>query len=387
MANRRTERMAQDAAQQASEAGRILQAQRQQGGGESPSTVEPIAPERTDDAAREAPKPRNDPREKAFAEIEARADRTRAEEIATPGIGTAEEQAAAAVKEAQAPAAEATPAIEATPTTDTAAAVAAPVQEAPTIKTVRVKVDGEEFDVAESEVEEAGGIKPYQMLKAADKRLKTANETVANAKQMQDSIAQWIKQQSQPAPAQKVSSEELIESRLDAIRYGTPQEGRAAFQEILQHLSPAVDQNAIVAQAIDVMSNKAAINKFKDEFADLVANPMLLRLASALESDRLASIKIAHGQRQPVDWDDFYRRIGNEVRSVSPRPNQTAATTAPTTASTTSPVSSESKEDRKASIVNLPTAAARAKLPEETKPQTRKDIIQEMKTSRGLPTG
>ena len=69
---RRTERMAEKAAMEASEAGRILQAQRQpsvepEASAPSPDSVDTVEPRDTDEDYR--PKPRNEPRRLAMDEV------------------------------------------------------------------------------------------------------------------------------------------------------------------------------------------------------------------------------------------------------------------------------------------------------------------------------
>jgi hypothetical protein len=102
---------------------------------------------------------------------------------------------------------------------------------------------------------------------------------------------------------------------------------------------------------------------------------MHLKLIVALRNERLQ-------QGHPGDWNHFYRSLGNEVRAVMPKQSQQSVTQK--TPDSTSQASD--KEERKSSIVNLPQAAARAALPEEPKPETRADILNQMRKTRGLPT-
>ena len=80
----------------------------------------------------------------------------------------------------------------------------------------------------------------------------------------------------------------------------------------------------------------------------------------------------------------FYRTIGNEVRSVVGRSSQPAKATVEAPVGNTSQTD---KEPRKASIVNLPTASTRAAVKEDPKPETREDILNDMRKRRGLPIG
>ena len=83
-----------------------------------------------------------------------------------------------------------------------------------------LEVGAAALDLADSglEVEEAGGIKAYQTLKAADKRLKAAGEFLAETRRMQaEALAKLQAAQTPPPP--KKSRDELIQ----AIRFGTKQ--------------------------------------------------------------------------------------------------------------------------------------------------------------------
>ena len=257
------------------------------------------------------------------------------------------------------------------PVSDGSVAAAAP--DAP--KMVRVKVDGVEFDAPASEIEEVGGIRAYQLMKANENRLHKTNEVLQQTRQLQAQLAAMA-QAATPKPVTKTDAQ-FIQEKIDTIRFGTPEESAAAMQEVLtRNRGPAVDQNQIVTRAITAMQQQAAEQSFVNEFQDVVTNPLLLKLTIQIKNERLAQLK------ELPDWPTFYRSIGNEIRGAIGRQSQPA--TPPAAAGQTS---QPDKEARKASIVNLPTAAARAALPAETKPETREDILNEMRKSRGIPIG
>ena len=248
------------------------------------------------------------------------------------------------------------------------------------IKTVKVKVDGQEFDAPQADVDAAGGISAYQRDKASENRLAKANQTLAETRQVQAYIAQLVQQLAPKQPTE--TDAQFIASKMDMIRFGTPEESAVALQEVLSRSAQKIDPQAITQQAVSTMQRNLALDSFKKEFQDVVTHPMLLRLAVSLENERISKTG------QPADWASFYSTIGNEVRSVTGRQSQPAtalAAPAATTSDTPSPASD--KEARKASIVNVPTAAARAELPTEPKPETREDILNQMRKSRGLPVG
>lgn len=369
------------AAAAASEAGRVLQAQRSQA--QEPEVSEQSLEPQVEAQDRPLPAPRDEPRMKALEEIWERDRSTKSENMALPAIG--EEPPAAKEPAAQAP--EPVPPTpeqmlaggkfsEAVPVAETPEAVPEPEQ-APTIEYVRVKVDGEEFDAPKAEVEEAGGIKAYQRDKAAENRLQRANEALAEAKRIQAQMAQMTAKPAEPV----ISNDEFIAQRLDAIRYGTPAEAAKALTEIQQRSAPPqVDQQAVIQQAVTQMNYLGAVKQFTSEFNDLTQDPDLMMI---IEKKAANGISQLPQDKSMVDWTEFYRKIGNEVRLKFNRPNQPQTEVTGKTTGHTSQVSPD-KEARKASIVNLPTAAARAEVPKESKPETRADTLAEMRRSRGI---
>ena len=399
------------AADAASEAGRILQAQRETLKDYAPAEpspeprTEPKAdpePEQRQTRQKREEKPdveerkpdtllRNEPRRRALAEIE---NRDLKEKGVTPEPEhehKPEKTADTSKKDAKSDTS--TASVDATNTATPAAtdgtspsqegveqqAAAAPEPAAPVY--VRVKVDGKEFDAPQSEVEDAGGIKPYQVMKAQENRLKAANEALAQTRQAQAYIAQMIQAQQPKTPT--LTDDQFIASKVDTIRFGTPEESAAALREVMQRGNPKIDQDVITKNAISQMRQMGAVDNFKKEFQDIVSNPILMRAAAQIENERRPQTN------HETDWETFYRGIGNEVRSAVPRQHQSAAPAvakvADQTADTTSPTSD--REARKASIVNLPTAAARATLSDDSKPETREDILNQMRKARHLPTG
>lgn len=340
--------------QSASEAGRILQAQRQ------PEPVEPAAsPEPAPKSDAPRPPARNERRRQGMEEIEQREARERGEdkpETKAPEV-VAEKPAevvAESVPEAPAPEAVAEPAPP---------------------KTVKVKIDGEESEVPEEEIEAYGGVKAYQIQKASENRLKKANEALEATRKTQAQLAEYMMRQQAPKEAPKAPTD-ILKEKMDVIRWGTPEESAAAFQEVLSSFNKPVDENQLTSNVMAAVNRQNAVNRFKTEFADIVGNPIVFNAAKALEQHKYTEM-----QGNIPDWENFYRSIGNEVRNAFGRPHQPASD--PKTGNT----SLSAKEEKKASIVNLPTAAARAELPKEEKPETREEMLLKMKKARGLPTG
>jgi len=373
--------MAEAAAQEAalaSEAGRVLQQRAQES---KQATVDPVASEpdpgqkdQNDQVPRV--KARNEQRRLAVEEVENAYQARLEEQMKKPGIQEFEPEPKPETPAAPQQAKPEEKPAEPQDTVPGAQQVTEPVV-TPPVETVRVKVDGEEFDAPKAEVDEYGGIRPYQIAKAADKKLREAKEIFAEARKMQDgavSQALRVLQQNQQPPQPQVNPATLAIQKAVASRFGTDEEFAAAMQEFASSITPKPqDQNIQTYQTIAQVNRHNATNSFKSEFADIVSNPLLLKLSATLENERLSQLPQDPVQLMQFDWTDFYRRIGNEVRSVAaPRPHQSQPNAATPPSTTTGHTSQEpsDKEARKSSIVNLPTAAARATPPAEDKPVT-----------------
>ncbi len=235
--------------------------------------------------------------------------------------------------------------------------------------TVKVRVDGEDFDVSQEEIDQAGGVKNFQIQRAAENRLRQANEALAEVRKLRDV----------PRETPKEAPDDLLKKEIETLRWGTPEESAAALKRILTAQNKPVDQNLIVEMAADRIRHDDAVKAFDREFKDIGASQMHLKLVVALRNEQLQ-------KGHPGDWEQFYRSLGNQVRAVMPK-SGTGATSQVSDKSTTDATSQPSdKEARKASIVNLPAAsAARAALPEEPKQETRAETIAAMRKARGLP--
>ena len=366
--SRRTEAAAEKAAQAASEAARVLQARGQQVKAESQQPEQPKDDEAEAGLSSERIQQlRNaNPRNRIIEELQ-EADMTRR------GVKAQEPEKKSESREPPPPE---TPEPLAEKPAEALAETPAP-SEAPVepAKTVRVKVDGEEFDVPAEDVEAAGGVTPYRIQRAAENRLKKANEALAEVKRVAADIAAH-KPPEQPA-APKESDAQFIASKVDTIRFGTPEESAAALQEILTRATKQPDQNTLIEHAVNRIKHDQAVTEFDREFQDLVADPLVLSWIVAERNRRLAQ------EKSPVvDWPKFYRTIGTEIRNRIGRPSQPGTVSA---LASGTPSQSSDKEARKASIVNPPGSSTRAELPKEEKPQTREELINEMKKSRGFP--
>lgn len=323
--------------------------------------------------------PRDNPRDAMMEEVIARHEKG-SEVVPEPGA----EPAPAAAPAPGEPVA----AIEPAP-----AAIPSPPAAVEAIKMTKQKVDGEDYDVSQTEIDEAGGPGAWRIARAAENRLRKTNETLAETKRIQVQMAQWLAQNMSQQP--KPPDAEFIAAQIEAIRFGTPEQASTALTEIMARGTQKIDPAQIMSQAVIQVRRQSAAEKFGQDFAEISSNPTLMRLAQTIENDMLAELQRGGAtlpQFAAFDWNKFYGMIGNQVRSVIGKPSQPAPASATAAmpvqaaaASTASPPSSQSeKEARKASIITLPTAAARAELPKEEKPETREDVLRHMRKTRGL---
>jgi hypothetical protein len=372
--SRRTDKMASEAAAEAnqaavepvsepinpaSEAGRVLRAQRDK----PVEKPEPVTPRHE-----------QNPRNKIYAELVE--SRKESSDLSQSDTDKPEEiKPEAPAPDAVAPA---SPPVDPPPSTE-------PVAAAPTVK---VKVDGEEFEVPQSEVDEAGGVQSYRMVKAMENRLKKATDTATEARKTQEQTMQLLQslfqQQRQPqvTPQQAAARKaELVEQMV----YGDTQQKLAAYEELSKLNSGQQFDPQQFKQSLKVeLAIQSSADKFKSEFADLISNPDILALATIKERQMLDKYNMSN---LPASFDTEYRKIGNELRALVSRPSQPTQVLAETPQPA---IPATDKEARKSSnIVSLPQASARAtpKEKEELTPdQARNKALRDMRRARGQPT-
>ena len=388
----RAERRAAEAAQAASEAGRVLQAAGQETVDDAPQQVSP----KLDDTRQKMMEGLYEGRKKAAQKIVDPADMPPGLPPEEPQEPTDEEREAeearkatklredAAKKQQKADEDKKVAAPKEEPVVPRETVVVEPA-EVPT--TSKQKVDGVEYDVPLAEIEEAGSEKAWRLNKAAENRLAKANEATAQAKQAQAQIAAWM-QANAPKQDPKPTADEALRN-LAANRFGTDEEFANNLKAALGVMVPQIDQNAVILQATASIKRDNASAKFNKDFSDVLANPVIKKVALQLESEALSPYvvngQVNWGGLAQLDWDTVYSTIGVQLKgAVGPRPSQPAAAQA----SASGIPSLSEREARKASIVNLPqAAAARAVAPAEEKPETREEALNRMRKSRGIPTG
>lgn len=389
--SRRTARAAEEAAAAASEAARVLQSRGQvvKAERQEPPQVEPkvekterAEPKKADEEKDELSSQRinelksANPRDRILEEL-AEADLKRRGHKEDPEEPKEEKKDEPKVED---PAPSSGAASGEETIAESAAEAAVEVQAEP--KMVKQTVDGEDYEVSQAEIDEAGGAKAWRISKAQENRLKQVKESVAESKRLTAHLVELLQKRQEPEKPQ-ATDEQFIAERMDRIRFGSQEEAAKAQIEILTRFNKPVDQGAIINQAVAAVDRRQAVADFGKEFPEIVATPMLTEFAVSLEAKEIAK---AQKEGHQIDWRNLYRTIGTQIRGVVPPRQSQPATNPQKTAST--PSQPSEKEARKASITNLPTASsARAELPKEEKPETRDDVLKEMRRSRGLPVG
>lgn len=257
----------------------------------------------------------------------------------------------------------------------------AEVQEAaPEPEMVDVKIDGEVQRIAKSEVDEYGGVRAYQMSKAAEKRLEEAKRYATESGSMFQQLKQLLQAPQKPAEPTP-QPEEILRDAVAKIQLGTPEEGQAALAKAFKAMIPQqADTQAAAMQAFMLSQVTAAENAFIAGNKDLVENPLLKQLVISEKERRLNEFKSKN--QLPGDWNAFYTSIASDIRQAIGRP---PIAPKPDTASQPNSGLAE-KSARKADIVALPSAATRAAMPEAEKPLTRDEFLARARKARGQPT-
>ena len=255
----------------------------------------------------------------------------------------------------------------------------APAEEPPAAaKTRKIKVDGEEQEVPEDKVVEAG-IRALQKESAADRRLQEATEKLTRAEQLLATAEKRTAPPDKPESPPSGSPDADVTALAKAIQFGTEDEVKAAVKTMLDRQVPGRSDatprpEEVVAVVEQRLEFKSALNKFQTEFKDVWDDPYLRKLAFD-EDDRLQK-EINAGNREPMNYLERFAEAGKAVREWRDRIAQPAG--APKV-----DIGAD-KRDRKAAAGSLPTAGGRAApTPAPATPSNPTDIVREMRQARG----
>lgn len=224
-------------------------------------------------------------------------------------------------------------------------------------KTVRVKVDGEEMDVPLDEV-----VRQYQKNSAADRRLAEATRLLREAQEARP-VVQAEQFQVEAAPDTQELIAALFEGDADKAQelfgklLGGRREPTLDPEQIVQAVAPRIKQQ---------MAVESALERFKTDYADVVADPYLLGVADSFLNSEIQAGKtypeaLMEAGKQTRDW--LHQKAGVKA---DPPPTTTRI----------------QKLERKADIENIRTANVSVGTTEEPQ-KTASDVIAEMRRARG----
>lgn len=212
----------------------------------------------------------------------------------------------------------------------------------PKAKMVQIVVHGQTIEVPEDKIIEAGR-RTLQKETAADKLLQEAAEKRRQA----EALFQQAQQRVSQDPAHSAPSRE------DA-----PQEPQLTPQVLDQYME----------QKLYMRDAQRAVQVFEQEYPEIANDPVLRGYAARLEDERLHH---AAAVGEPVgDPIEAYRKHGETVRKwLQERTGN-------------KPAVPQDKQERKRTITSVQAANARAPAPQEKKPMTTSEIIEQQRLAR-----
>lgn len=239
-------------------------------------------------------------------------------------------------------------------------------------KKTKIKVDGQEMEVDDDKIREAG-IKALQKESAADKRLEEAARLRAEAEATVLAARQPQPNQDRVDPpaggrtvVEKLTDDLFIQA-VKTLQYGNEADAVAALKTIVASaVNSGQPESLTVAQTNELLDFRDATKWAHDEYKDILGDPKLKALFVG-EEKRLR----AAGDMRP--YREIYTDIGSGLREW-----KTGLAPAPTPA----PAATQSRQERKATVVTIPSAAARQPAPQTPKEPTPSEVVDQMRKAR-----
>lgn len=257
---------------------------------------------------------------------------------------------------------------------------AAPAAKTDEPRMVKVKVYGEEKEITEEEL-----IRSYQKDAAAAKKLEEAvlkqqalelRETALAGRE-----AQLAKQLQEPAKQSETTHDDVdIASQVVAAIYeGDEEKTREALIKLMkgrqgQQAQPTPDltqiTQSVTNQVKTQLAQESAMGKFLSDFADVVSDPYLVKIADEF---------LLQEQAQGKPYAAALQEAGNRTRSwiADKAPKQTTTNT-----------NTQTRTERAKAKVNIdavPSTSATAGGTDDAPEETTTSIISQMRKARGLP--
>lgn len=243
--------------------------------------------------------------------------------------------------------------------------------EAPQPAKIKIKVDGKDLEVDEDEIRKAG-IATLQKERAADQRLeeaarmrKAAEVEAARIAQLAQNYPQQMPAPSSDAPAPAEDVDAFAEAARQ-IQYGSESEATAALKGLVSQAARSGQSEQLTLQQVsDFLEFRDATRWASEQYGDLLGDPIMRAAFANKERDMRAA-----GDSRP--YREMYEEIGTELRNwLAVKTTPVAEEKAPQT-----------REERKARIVTIPTAAARQPAPPEEREPSTAELIDQMRRAR-----
>lgn len=240
---------------------------------------------------------------------------------------------------------------------------------------VKIKVDGQEKEVDQDEVMQAG-IRTLQKESAADKRLEDATKAKEEAERLRSAAEKAVAQPSEPAksPKDMLLEKDAMRGIVKAIQYGSEDEAATALLEYGQKMAQLGQASALTLDEVNDMLNLRSAQQYvRENYADVMGDTNLKQLFVTNVNSKLAA-----GDARP--YQEICKDVGDELRTWRGAPQKQEAT--PKTGASRAEV-----KERKTSIVTVPSAAARQPAPSQQRAQSPTDTVALMRANREKQAG